>query len=473
MAPRENTAPLQNLPSVDQVLRTDTALVAVERYGRPLVVSSVRESLQTLRAHMRVDNALQCSPTEIATKAVVHLETAAKPKVRPVFNLTGIVLHTNLGRAVLAEEAIEAATMAMRQALALEYDLESGERGERDALIRELLIELTGAEDVTVVNNNAAAVLLTLNTLAGGREAIVSRGELIEIGGSFRMPDIMARAGTKIVEVGTTNRTHFSDYAEALRPDTGLLFKVHTSNYRIQGFTKEVSARKLAPLAKEHGVPLVNDLGSGTFIDLSRYGLSKEPTVAETVAEGADIITFSGDKLLGGPQTGFIAGRKDLIARINKNPMKRAMRVDKIRLAALEATLRLYLDPERLVQRLPTLRWLARPQREIESLALSLVPAIATAVGSGFVVQAAVCASQIGSGSLPQETIPSFGVAIRLADPKASGQAISVLAAAFRALPVPVIGRIADQSLILDFRCLEDAAAFTRNLGHFKMDEAC
>lgn len=470
MAPRETTAPLNRLPSVDQVLRTEEAVQAVERFGRPLVVASVRESLQAVRTGMRVDNALACSTSEIAAKAVVYLEAAVRPKVRPVLNLTGTVLHTNLGRAALAEEAIEAATQAMREALALEYDLEGGRRGERDTLVRDLLIELTGAEEVTIVNNNAAAVLLTLNTLANGRNAIVSRGELIEIGGAFRMPDIIARAGARIVEVGTTNRTHFHDYAEALGPETGLILKVHTSNYRIQGFTKEVSARELAPLARERGVLLVNDLGSGTLIDLSRYGLAREPTVADAVAEGADIVTFSGDKLLGGPQTGFIAGRKDLIARINTNPMKRVMRVDKIRLAALEATLRLYLDPERLVHRLPTLRRLVRSQGEIEVLARSLAPEIAAAVGARFVVEVAACASQIGSGALPQETIPSFGVAIRCAGPKARGQAISNLATAFRALPVPVIGRIADQSFILDLRCLEDVAAFTRNLGHFRME---
>ncbi|MGB3391252.1 MAG: L-seryl-tRNA(Sec) selenium transferase [Pseudaminobacter sp.] len=462
--------PFRKLPSVDQVLRTEAATLAVEHFGRPLVVASVRDSLGEAREAIRTEDAATCSADDIAAKAIARLETASLPKVRPVFNLTGTVLHTNLGRALLAEEAIDAAVTAMRHALALEYDLKGGKRGERDSLIRQLLVDLTGAEDVTVVNNNAAAVLLTLNTLAADREAIVSRGELIEIGGAFRMPDIMARAGTRIVEVGTTNRTHFSDYAGAIRPETGLLLKVHTSNYRIEGFTREVPAGMLAPLAREHGIPLVNDLGSGTLVDLSQYGLAKEPTVAEAVAEGADIVTFSGDKLLGGPQAGFIAGRADLIARINKNPMKRAMRVDKIRLAAIEATLRLYLDPERMVRRLPTLRSLTRPTGEIEALARSLVPVVAQAVGGAFSVEVVPCSSQIGSGSLPQETLASAGISIRATDPKASGQVLAGMAAAFRALSVPVIGRITDQAFILDLRCLEDEAGFRDNLAGLRLE---
>lgn len=447
------------LPAVDRVLRTATGTAAVARHGRPVTVATIRAVLAELRTEGGHADAEM-----VAGAAASRLETAARPRLRPVFNLTGTVLHTNLGRAVLAEEAIEAAVTAMRHALALEFDLDGGMRGERDAVLRDLLTELTGAEDATVVNNNAAAVLLTLNTLAGGREAIVSRGELIEIGGAFRMPDIMARAGTRLVEVGTTNRTHAKDYLGALGSDTGLILKVHTSNYRIGGFTKEVPARELAGIAGRHGVPLVNDLGSGTLVDLARFGLAREPTVAEAVAEGADIVTFSGDKLLGGPQAGFIVGRRELIARINKNPMKRAMRLDKIRLAALEATLRLYRDPERLAERLPTLRLLARPRAEIEALAEALRAALARAVGPAYAVELADCASQIGSGALPTETIPSAGLAVRPIDPRAGGGVVETLARSFRALPVPVIGRIADGALVFDLRCLLDEPAFRANL---------
>jgi L-seryl-tRNA(Ser) seleniumtransferase len=311
------SAALRKLPSVDEVLRTVVAEETVERFGRAAMVAAVREVL----AEARAAKADAGEAIEVAGAALTRLEAQAQSNLRPVFNLTGTVLHTNLGRALLAEAAIEAATIAMRNAVALEFDLGEGHRGDRDEVVRDLLCELTGAEDATVVNNNAAAVLLVLNTLAKGREAIVSRGELIEIGGAFRMPEIMSRAGAKLVEVGTTNRTHKKDYVGAIGPKTGLMLKVHTSNYRIEGFTKEVGARELAELGRQKKVPLVNDLGSGTLIDLSRFGLAHEPTVKEAVAEGADLVTFSGDKLLGGPQAGFIVGRKDLIARLKSNPM--------------------------------------------------------------------------------------------------------------------------------------------------------
>ncbi|MGB9369159.1 MAG: L-seryl-tRNA(Sec) selenium transferase, partial [Xanthobacteraceae bacterium] len=404
------------------------------------------------------------SADEAIAHALTRLNAAAQPNLRPVFNLTGTVLHTNLGRALIAEEAVQAAVMAMRSAVSLEFDLESGKRGERDDHVRALLCELTDAEDATIVNNNAAAVLLVLNTLAKGRETIVSRGELIEIGGAFRMPDIMARAGAKLVEVGTTNRTHPKDYAGAITDRTGVVLKVHTSNYRIEGFTKEVPARELAAIAHERDVPLVNDLGSGTLIDLARFGLAHEPTVAEAIAEGADLVTFSGDKLLGGPQAGFVVGRKDLIETINKNPMKRALRVDKMRIAILEATLRLYRDPDRLAERLPTVRMLVRPRKEIEALARRLLPPVTSAVGGAFNVKVTACASQIGSGALPVETIASAGLAIRPKAVRGAGRALAALAAALRKLPVPVIGRIEEQALVLDLRCLEDEAAFLANL---------
>jgi len=456
---------LRDLPSVDDVLKADAATLAIAQFGRPAAVLAVRQILDATRVALRIGKARSSSPEDIATTAFAQLAADAQSNLRPVFNLTGTVLHTNLGRAILAEAAIEAAVEAMRSAVALEFDLVGGKRGERDDHVRGLLCEFTSAADATIVNNNAAAVLLVLNTLARGREAIVSRGELIEIGGAFRMPDIMVRAGAKLKEIGTTNRTHLKDYAEAIGAKTGLVLKVHTSNYRITGFTKEVGARELAALTRERGVPLVNDLGSGTLVDLSRWGLAHEPTVGEAIADGADIVTFSGDKLLGGPQAGFIVGRKDLIAKINRNPMKRALRADKIRLAALEATLRLYRDPDRLAERLPTIRLLARSRAAIKATAELLAPIVAVRLGDAFVVEAVDCASQIGSGALPLETVPSAGLAIRPRGGKRStSRALERLVAALRRLPIPVIGRVENGAQILDLRCLEDEAGFTANI---------
>ena len=450
------SAALRKLPSVDEVLRTVVAEETVERFGRAAMVAAVREVLAQARAAKTEAG----ETLEVAGAALTLLEAQAQSNLRPVFNLTGTVLHTNLGRALLAEAAIEAATIAMRNAVALEFDLGEGHRGDRDEVVRDLLCELTGAEDATVVNNNAAAVLLVLNTLGKGREAIVSRGELIEIGGAFRMPEIMSRAGAKLVEVGTTNRTHPKDYSTALNPRTGIVLKVHTSNYRIQGFTAEVAPEALAELAHAAGVPLVHDLGSGTLVDLARYGLQKEPTVREAVAHGADIVTFSGDKLLGGPQAGIIVGKRTLLAEINRNPMKRALRVDKIRLAAFEATLKLYRDPDRLAERLPTLRLLARAQSDIRAQAQRIQPAMAEAVGPAYSVALCDCVSQIGSGALPLETVPSAGLSVRTTE---SG-GLERLAALLRGLRMPILGRIEDDFLKLDMRCLTDEVAFLDTL---------
>jgi len=355
----------RELPSVSAALNTATAAALVERFGRKASTEAIRAALKDARAALEAGAHSIPSAERVALDGLARLEREERSSLRPLFNLTGTVLHTNLGRALLPEAAVA----AMRNAAALEFDLNTGKRGERDDHVRGLLCELTGAADATLVNNNAAAVLLALNTLAGGREAIVSRGELIEIGGAFRMPEIMARAGARLVEVGTTNRTHPKDYRAALNPETGVILKVHTSNYRIEGFTAEVGTAELKAIAGDAKVPLMEDLGSGVLIDLLRYGLQKERTVRETVAEGADLVTFSGDKLLGGPQAGFIVGDRALVQAINRNPMKRALRVDKIRLAAIEATLKLYRDPDRLTERLPTLRFLTRPRYDIEAQA--------------------------------------------------------------------------------------------------------
>lgn len=456
---------LRDLPSVSALLMTSESSPLQERFGRRAATNALRSVLHDAREFLKNGGDGVPSHQDIVQRAYRQLELQDVSGLRPLFNLTGVILHTNLGRAVLAEAAIEAAASAMRSAVALEFDLGSGRRGERDDHVRELLCELTGAEDATVVNNNAAAVLLCLNTLAQGREAVVSRGELIEIGGAFRMPAIMSRAGAILIEVGTTNRTHDRDYREALNDRTGVILKVHTSNYRIQGFTAEVSARDLAAIATEAAVPLMHDLGSGTLIDLAHYGLKKEPTVREAVADGAGLVTFSGDKLLGGPQAGFIVGKKALIAEINRNPMKRVLRVDKIRLAAIEATLKLYRDPDRLAERLPTLRWLARTRANIEVQAKLLQPALAQILGDDYLVEICDCESEVGSGALPLDKIPSAGLLIRS---RANG-ALDLLAAALRRLSRPVIGRIIDNGLLLDLRCLEDEAEFLSTLSSLEI----
>ena len=450
------------LPSVHIVSQTALATGLIETFGQKAVMDAIRDVLDDARARE-----VMLTADEAAQAAASHIAASQVSGVKVVYNLTGTILHTNLGRALLAEEAVEAADKAMRNAIALEYDVTSGGRGERDDIVRDLLCRLTGAEDATLVNNNAAAVLLTLNTLAAGRKVIVSRGELIEIGGAFRMPDIMASAGAQLVEVGTTNRTHYRDYENAITAETAALLKVHTSNFRIEGFTKSVSAGELSMLANEHNIPLVDDLGSGTLISLSEFGLPDEPTVSKAFSAGADLVTFSGDKLLGGPQAGFIVGRRDLIANINKNPMKRAMRVDKIRLAAIEATLLLYQNPERLTARLPTYRALSRDIEDIRACANRLAPHMAACVGPHFSVEIGACESQVGSGAAPTATLPSVGLVIRAAGGQHEGRALQRLANALRSLPAPVIGRIKNQALVLDLRCLEDEEGFLANLEHF------
>ena len=457
--------PQARIPSVDSVLRLPAIEALIETYGRPAVTDVVRRVQDDLRAAIGAGAVAVSNPDAVARQVASALEDAAQPTLRPVFNLTGTVLHTNLGRAPLPQSAIDAVVAIAGGASNLEFELASGRRGDRDSHVEALLCRLTGAEAVTVVNNNAAAVLLTLNTLALRKEVPVSRGELIEIGGSFRMPDIMARAGCKLVEVGTTNRTHAKDYEGAIGKRTALLMKVHTSNYVVQGFTAAVPEDALADIAHRHQLPFVVDLGSGTLVDLGRYGLPHEPTPADTLAGGADLVTFSGDKLLGGPQAGIIAGRADLVAKLKQNPMKRAMRIDKMTMAALAAVLRLYADPDRLPERLPTLGLLTRSAADIEAAANRLLPLLQERLGAVAAVTVESCDSQIGSGSLPVQKLKSAALVIRPTTGKrGAGAAVGRLAAAFRALPVPVVGRVQGGALVLDLRCLSDEAGFAGQL---------
>jgi L-seryl-tRNA(Ser) seleniumtransferase len=463
----ENIVRLVDIPSVDRLLQSDAAAGLIAQYGRALVTGAMRDTLHAVRSAVRgQDISSNFTTAAIFNRISIRLERDSMLSLRRVFNLTGTILHTNLGRATLPEAAIDAVLAVARGPSNLEFDLSNGKRGDRDDHVEQRICQLIGAEAATVANNNAAAVMLVLNSLGAGREILTSRGELVEIGGSFRMPDIIASAGCKLREVGTTNRTHLADFGRAIGPNTGLVMKVHTSNYEIVGFTATVGVADLARLCKEHDMPFVIDLGSGSLVDLRRYGLPHEPTPGEALAQGADIVTFSGDKLLGGPQAGIIAGRADLIAKIKRNPMKRALRVDKITIAALSAVLRLYADPERVIESLPGLRAITRPSVEIRALAQRLCPAIAAALAGVASVGLTDCESQVGSGASPAGRIPSVGIAIRPLSPKSRGAAQFRIEALFRSLPTPVVGRMHDGAFILDLRCLEDVTGFVAQLIH-------
>ncbi|HEB0852633.1 L-seryl-tRNA(Sec) selenium transferase [Citrobacter murliniae] len=446
------------LPAIDRLLRDSAFSALRESHGHTRVVDLLRHMLDEARETIRDAQALPAWCNDWAQEACTRLERESQSALRPVINLTGTVLHTNLGRASQAEEAIDAVVQAMRTPVTLEYDLDGAGRGHRDRALADLLCRITGAEDACIVNNNAAAVLLMLAATASGKEVVVSRGELVEIGGAFRIPDVMSQAGCVLREVGTTNRTHDSDYRQAVNENTALLMKVHTSNYSIEGFTKAVDEMELAVMGQELDIPVVADLGSGSLVDLSQYGLPKEPMPQQLIAAGVSLVSFSGDKLLGGPQAGIIVGKKEMIARLQHHPLKRALRADKMTLAALEATLRLYLHPEVLAEKLPTLRLLTRTEEAIRAQAQRLQARLEEHYGDTFALNVMPCLSQIGSGSLPVDRLPSAALTFTPHDGR--GSRLEALAAHWRELPVPVIGRIYDGRLWLDLRCLEDETRF-------------
>ncbi len=447
------TALFQQLPSVDKILKTEQGEQLIQTFGHTAVVNCCRHLLCLAREEIKSSQTIPhffSSFDNTITEIQKHLTNQQQVQIQSVHNLTGTVLHTNLGRALWSEAAQQAAVTAMSQNVALEYDLDVGKRSHRDNYISELIHQLTGAEAACIVNNNAAAVLLILSTFAQGKEVIISRGELIEIGGAFRIPDIMAQAGCKLVEVGTTNRTHLKDYRNAINENTAFLMKVHTSNYQICGFTSEVSEQELTELGKEFNIPVITDLGSGALTDLSQYNLPKEPTVQENLAQGVDLISFSGDKLLGGPQAGIIVGKKELIQQLQSHPLKRVLRCDKVILAGLEATLRLYLQPEKLAEKLTSLHLLTQPIEQLTQQAEQLKATLETLLKDDFSLQIESSSAQIGSGSQPMAKIPSIAVTI---SGKNNGK-LTALLARFKSLSTPVISRVENNKIWLDLRSL-------------------
>jgi L-seryl-tRNA(Ser) seleniumtransferase len=443
---RPEQARLRQLPSADQLARLASANADVARVPRARVMSVVRDVLEGERKRVLSGAGEAASAEALAERVTASLTRAGRFSLREVINATGVVLHTNLGRAPLSRLALERLTATAEGYSNLELDLATKERGTRYAHVETLLERLTGSEEALVVNNNAAAVLLALDTLAKGRQVIVSRGELIEIGGEFRIPDIMARSGAVLREVGATNRTHLRDYADAIGPDTALLLKVHTSNYRVVGFTADVSTRELVALGRERGVPVMEDLGSGSLVDLRRWGFPHEPTVPEVVAAGVDVVCFSGDKLLGGPQAGVVVGRQGLLARLRKNPLNRALRIDKLTLAALEATLYAY-DAGDALETIPTLRLLTEPLDAVRARARRVITALSPELRASVAAQVVEDRAQVGGGALPTVELPTAAVALGATAESARG-----LDAALRQGPTPVIGRIVDDRLLLDCR---------------------
>ena len=459
----------RQIPSVDSLLKHPEMQTTIQAFGPSRTKSVLQGLLEDIRTQLATGT-LKASPEpgQIIMAMAGQMQADDTPSLTRVLNLTGTVLHTNLGRACLPDFAVDAVRRVATGASNLEFDLDRWGRGARDHHTEALIMELTGAEAATLVNNNAAAVILCLNTLALRKKVCISRGELVEIGGSFRIPDIMSRAGSELLEVGSTNRTHLRDYANAMDEDTAVLMKVHTSNYEIRGFTAQVAYAELAELAHEKNLTCLVDLGSGNLVDLTQYGLAHEPRVTEVLQSGVDLVTFSGDKLLGGPQAGIIAGRRELVRQLEKNPLKRALRVDKMTIAALTAVLAAYRSPETLANSLPTFRYLARSLHDLDRLADRLLPVIAGFVAGEARVDKVDCESRVGSGALPLNTLP--GKAIRL-QPLVRGEAaLQRLLSRFRHLETPVIGRLQDGNLVFDLRTLDRAEDLTQLLTPAKDD---
>ena len=448
----ETATLLRELPSIDRLLNHARCAALLTRYNRDYVTQKCRDALELVRANIRQGKVKLLNDDVILDQVEAQIALESRSGHIRVVNATGTILHTNLGRALLSQPAIDALLAVAGNPINLEYDLAAGKRGKREETLEQLLVQLTGAEAATVVNNNAAAVLLGLNSLAQGKEVIVSRGELIEIGGAFRIPEIMAKSGAILREVGATNRTHPADYENAINENTALLLKVHTSNYKVVGFTAEVALEQMVAIGRKHNLPVMEDLGSGALIDLSKYGLPKEPIVAERIQAGADIVTFSGDKILGGPQAGLMVGKKELIGRMSKNHLQRALRCGKLTLAALEATLRRYRQSPNIVEEIPTLRAFTRPVDELRAMGVQLLPKLETALGKDFYLSLQDSTSQIGSGAMPTEELPTVVITI-----KNSKLSANIIAKGFRQANPPIIGRINDDKFLLDLRTIFDA----------------
>jgi L-seryl-tRNA(Ser) seleniumtransferase len=460
--------PLRSLPSVGSLLESPELSSYQGRAPHLVLAAAAREAIAAARSTLggKARKKGTAPPREeILRDAVLRVERALHPAPRPVINATGIVLHTNLGRAVLAEEAVQAVLETARRYSDLELTLATGSRGSRMAHVEPLLTELLGAEAALVVNNNAAAMLLALNTFSLGKEAVVSRGQLVEIGGSFRIPEILVQAGATLREVGTTNKTRLRDYERAIGPETGLLLRVHPSNFAMVGFTEEATREELVALARRKKLPLVEDIGSGALIDFTGWGLPAEPLAREALAEGVSVVCFSGDKLLGGPQAGILAGSRKLIRALEANPMSRAVRVDKLTLAALVATLRLYRDPEKAGAAIPTLRMLAEPADRVRARAEEILRALGAERTSQSRAEVVACTTEVGGGAMPLARVPSYALALR----PARGR-VEDLARSLRTGPDPVIGRIESGRLLLDLRTVHRdeherlAASITRAL---------